>query len=158
MAFFERTPGTLGAATVSALAAAVLITIAGILASAESFPSSSPPGDPMAILLALPGVAAAWVGLERGNLPFGGTAAARLSSLTSFLLSLGAASYYLGAKSSSQWMSELDVLGAHGIWACFAGTALLNLFWISYSWLRRALLYAAVLDRRSDRAARLLET
>ncbi|MGW6197293.1 hypothetical protein ACWF0M_14215 [Kribbella sp. NPDC055110] len=157
IAFFERTPGSLGAATVSALASAVLITIAGILASSSSFPDAEPRGDLMAILLALPGVAAAWVGLDRGSLPFGGTAAARLSSVTSFLLSLAAASYYLGAISSPHWMHGLNILGARGVWAWLAGAALLNFWWISYSWLRRALLYAAVLDRPTDRAGRLLE-
>ncbi|MET9271032.1 hypothetical protein [Kribbella sp. NPDC003557] len=148
LAFFERPPGSFGAAGVTAIAAFCLIFIAGRVASSGA---TNIPGDVTAIMLSLPVVSSAWIGLERGKVPFGGTTASRISSLASFITSLAAASVYLRAVGSRSWTDEsYSLLGAHGVWALLVGAAGLNCFWICYGWFRRSAIYSAMLSKQRN--------
>jgi hypothetical protein len=147
LSFFERPPGSVGIAAVTAMASLCLIFIAGRLASQGDL--GDVPGDVTAVLLAAPVVSSVWVGLERGKMPFGGTTATRLSSLVSFVTSLAAASLYLGAIGNENWLgSTYSLFGARGVWTLLIGVAALNCFWICYGWLRRSVLYGAILARQ----------
>lgn len=147
LSFFERPPGSFGAAAVTAIASFCLILIAGRLASHD--PALAVPGDVTAVLLSFPVVSSAWIGLERGKGPFGGTTASRLSSLVSFIASLASASIYLGAVASKPAVDgPYSLLGAKGIWAVLVGVSALNSLWICYGWLRRSVLYSAMLAKQ----------
>lgn len=147
LSFFERPPGSVGIAAVTALASLCLIFIAGRLASTGQL--KDVPGDVTAVLLAVPVVSSAWIGLERGKVPFGGTTATRLSSLVSFLSSLSAASLYLGAVGDEAWLGDTyELLGTKGVWVLLIGLAALNCSWIYYGWLRRSVLYSATLAKQ----------
>ena len=143
LSFFERPPGSLGAAAIASLTLAALVLVGGRLSGV----TAKPPGDLLAVLLAVPGAAAAWVGLDRPGGAFGGTLAARMSAFATLFLALLAGAQYLGALPDPFSGGGLTLLGTSDGWAFLAGAALLNLFWISYAWLPRSVLYTALLAR-----------
>lgn len=144
MHFFERMPGSMGPASVSAVSAFVLLCIASSLDNA----GGGQRGDIIAVLLAFPGIVAAWIGLERPGGPIGGSMAARLSSLLTVLATLiGTASYFGVITDGADWISELSIGYAKGNWVIIVGIAALNAIWTSYSWIRRSYEYSAILGR-----------
>ena len=143
LSFFERPPGSLGAAAIASLTLAALVLVGGRISETPG----SPRGDLLAVLLAVPGAAAAWVGLDRPGGAFGGTLAARMSAFATLFLALLGGAQYLKALPDPFTPGDLALLGTSDGWAFLSGAALLNLFWISYAWLRRSVLYTALLAR-----------
>jgi hypothetical protein len=103
----------------------------------------------VAVLLAFPGVAAAWVGLESSSSAFGGTLAARLSAFTTLFVALSGTAAYLHAvpRLFSVDQEKVHLLGTEDVWALLLVISILNLGWIAYSWFRKSLLYTTVLAR-----------
>lgn len=148
LSFFERPPGSLGAASIAAVASFVLILVASQLAAVDGVR-----GDVVAVLMAFPGVAAAWVGLDRPSGSFGGTLSARLSAFVTLSLSLASAALFLRAIHDIDLTRDLELWGAKGIWATVLIAALLNAVWINYSWLRKSVIHNAILARRDPNGA-----
>lgn len=148
LSFFERPPGSLGAATLAALACAVLILVGGRIA----YVPDAPRGDLVAVLLAFPGIAAAWVGLDRSTGAFGGTLAARLSAAMTLIVALVGTAMYLRAVPRLFQVDQVRLWGTEDVWALLTAVAVLNVGWVGYAWLRRAILYTTVLARNDPNA------
>ncbi len=149
--FFERPPGSTATAAVSALTAAILITAA---ANARLWPHGpdQPGTDLIAILLALPVVASAWLGFGSTTSVFLGALGARVALLATMACSLGATALYMQGPERVDpnvdwWQQEwghwwVGVLVV--IWVTFLGAAA--------SWAMRVAAYRFFI-RRADVSA-----
>lgn len=151
LAFEERMPGSISAAFASAVAAAVLI----LVASLSNRLSIHLDGDVVAVLLAFPGAAAAWAGLERSTPLYGGSLAARLSTLVTSMMSLVAASAYLIGtgelgKVEKHVPTILSLVQSHGLWTWLTAIAVTNAAAVGVVWLHKATLHSFAL-RRPDK-------
>jgi hypothetical protein len=146
VAFIERPPGSVGASAVSSLAAFALICVGAYLAQHPTTDQKSG-GDLVAILLAFPGAVSAWVGLDRGNGPVGGTLSARLGAMITLVLSLTATAIYFGAAHIPRISDNIIIGPVHGQWALLAALAALNGFWTTFAWIKHATLYSRILGR-----------
>ncbi|PUA78941.1 hypothetical protein [Nocardioides currus] len=143
--FYERPPGTTANAAISALTAAVLITIAAATRLQNVVGGNT---DILAILLTVPVVASAWLGFGSGPSVFLGALGARLALLSTMVCSLGASALFLlGAsaavdradpwwdrESAAMWVVLCTV-----IWFTFAAAGL--------SWTLRVFTYRAFIRR-----------
>lgn len=135
--FYERAPGSIGVAAVSALAATVLVFLGGLVRLGYSPGTSS---DLLAAILAFPAVAGALVGLDRGSGLVGGTLTARASTIVTMAVSLLASGLYvLGPittfdKGGAPFLSRAGSL----LWASLMAIAVLNLLVSVSSWILRA--------------------
>lgn len=144
--FFERMPGSLGNATMSALGAAVLIAIGGFIKLDADVTST----DVVAVLLAFPAVASTWLGLENGRRLFGGVLMARVSLLTTIVVALISSVYYaLGPASTNNKVALLSRPGAE-IWSFLIGAAGVNLLACIGGWLLRARVEWIFTRRKGD--------
>ncbi len=123
--FFERSPGSLGAATMSALGAAVLVVIGAVTSLGYGHLGRSSP-DLVAVLLAFPGIASAWLGLEHSRGNYGGVLMARVSLLATVIIALTASAYY--ALGPVDLGSTLPFSARPGlaVWMILCGAALIN--------------------------------
>lgn len=152
LTFEERMPGSATSAFVSAVAAVVLIGVATV--SIDT--SIATAGDVVAVLLAFPGAAAAWAGLETAKALYGGSLTARCSSLVTSMLSLVAASAYLigsGKINSSTkhlpWV--FAVAHSHAFWSWSTAAAAINVAVVGAVLMHKAWLHSCVL-RKPDRS------
>ncbi len=136
--FFERAPGSVGASTTSALAAAFLVWVAALTRLGYSGAVGT---DLVAALLAFPAVIGIWSGFERDGSISGGTLAARTSSLVTVGISMVAAGVYVLGPSTDAGTRSVPLAHRAGstLWLLIAAVATLNLVAGVGSWLLRAL-------------------
>ena len=103
--------------------------------------------DVVAFLLAFPAVAAAWVGLERPSGAFAGTLAARMSAFVTLVTVLLSVAFYVHAIHLPKGSPDLKIAQASGPWALLLSLAALNAIWVTYAWVRRGILHAAIVNR-----------
>jgi hypothetical protein len=145
--FYERPPGSIAWATVSAFTALVVIVISAVgrLTSHIDLPS-----DIVVVLLALPVVAGAWIGLDReGDTIFVGSLGARISLIATMIISLTAAGMYLlGPKPDDNALHApwLERPGAD-IWLFIVAVALFGFLSGFASFMLRALAYRHFVSR-----------
>lgn len=133
--FFERMPGSLGSATMSALGAAVLIGMAAATRLDYGRLTGSNP-DLVAVLLAFPAVAGTWIGIEQSRNLYGGVLMARVSLLATISLALGASALYtLGRQADS---GPFYSRTGHEAWLVLFGLAVINLLACMGGWVLRA--------------------
>ena len=144
--FFERVPGSIATATLSALAAVTLIWVSCFSQLGISNGSAS---DLVAVLLAVPALMGTWTGFDRQTTLFGGTLVAKFSSLITVVLSLSAAAYFvLGPREASGLPMPkvlVDRAGAH-VWLILGSLITLNLAGSAMSWALRSAAQAKFLD------------
>ena len=135
--FFERMPGTLGNSTMSGLAAAVLILIAGWTRLAHV---TAGPTDIVAVLLAFPAVAGAWLGLSQSTQLYGGVLMARISLVVTIAVSLIASTYYVVGPVPGKMTASGPFLARPGAvgWVLLVSCAAMNVFACIGGWLLRA--------------------
>jgi hypothetical protein len=132
--FFERTPGSIGQAALSALAGALLVLIAGLHKLGLGAPGG---GDVLALLLGFPVGAAAWVSLDQAPTYMGGTLASKVISLSTVgTCILAVALFLLGPAADGQ--GGLLTQEASQAWFALIGLAGLNAAAAVSSWTLRA--------------------
>jgi len=149
--FFERMPGSVGPAAVSAFAAWVVIWIA-VLSSGGGFatPPAGPTSDLVAVLFAFPPIAAAWAGVGvQGGLR-GGVLVARASLGVTILLSSLAALLYLIGPLEFDDEGWLAWLTARVQWGLVTGAATINFIAALGSWFFRALTVHVFIRRSQE--------
>lgn len=109
--FWERTPGSLGSATVAAVAGLLIIYTGGAISSGHGKQDGT---DLMAVFLAFPGVAAAWVGLDRSTGPVGGVLGACISSVVTVICVL--AGMLLWFQVVPYLVDDVHIVHAYGPW------------------------------------------
>jgi hypothetical protein len=142
--FFEVPPGSLGHAGIAALAClAIVAAVAWTVTKVTSVDDIDT--QIAAFLLAIPGLAAAWLGFEsRSTHLFEGTLTARLSSTVTFLLSMSASVLLLLTTSHivHQHPVRLFAFGiADGPWSVLVALAALHAAAICGIWWQRAAIY-----------------
>lgn len=126
--FYERMPGSMGPATYSALAAAIVIWFcAGV---SLGIGHSRGETDLVAILLAFPVVISLWAGLDRPPSLLGDVMIARVTKLLSITLAVLAAALYV--------LGPLPGFPEGTQWVFLAGGATLNVSACVGSWTLRA--------------------
>jgi len=143
--FYEVPPGSVFRASVTAIAAGILIWIVGFI----TWRTGNPQTDAPAYLLAFPALAAGWLGYEsqQGRL-LEGSLAARQSLVLTVVLSIAASGLFLTYRtdpSAMRWTIPYDiaVFGIDSLaWAILMLASLLNAASISYMAIARAWEYA----------------
>jgi len=142
--FYERSPGSIAPAALSAIAAAGLISLAAAIKLIIR-ENSNVPADIVAILLTLPIVAGSWAGIEASGGIFGGALNAKLSRMATMALSVFAAAYYIlfnGEVDGHRAWSERE---GSNIWIALGSLAVLNAVLSSASWFIRTNAQAALM-------------
>lgn len=137
--YFERMPGSVGPAAISALAASVLIVIAALIRLGFSTDHSNT--DIVAAVLSFPAVAGGWIGLRSESNIFGGVLSARFSILITFVISLTASVYFVTGPHSAKarmpfW--QLSAVRGGPFWTILAAISVINVSACIGAWLLRA--------------------
>jgi hypothetical protein len=95
--FYERSPGSIAGATMSSLAATILLWLTALTAIRRAHHAglAASETDLIVALLAFPAVVGTWAGFEQGRQLFGGTLVARISSLVTVAVCIGGAATYV---------------------------------------------------------------
>ena len=135
--YFERMPGSLGAATMSALGAMVLIVIAGLI-KIDGSDGQSP--DLVAVILSFPAITGTWLGFRQTRNLYGGVLMARVSLITTVVLAMVAAAYYAAGPNAYSGSMTIGVLNrsVSTAWMLLSGVAVVNFLACSGGWLLRA--------------------
>ncbi len=102
------------------------------------------------VLLAIPVVASACTGFDRGTSVFGGTLSARIVQISTMLLSLaGAALYILGPYPDGKKQFSMPWMERPGatLWVCLLAASLYCFVTGALSWLLRASTYSYFVER-----------
>ncbi|MET9298693.1 hypothetical protein ABZX66_05145 [Micromonospora aurantiaca] len=153
--FKETPPGARGRAAVTALATTLLVAVVGNLVNT---PQGAQVGGLPALMLALPAIAASWFGMtgDRETL-VGGSLLARLSLITSGIVSVAAVVLYLGTSSTgATTTTQNDDVPAPltfvGItdwrWITLCALSALNLIYISYRFSLKLVHYNDLIKRK----------
>jgi hypothetical protein len=151
--FNETPPGSRASAAVTALAGLIFIWVIGHLASRNEAVSNS---DLPAILLALPAIAASWVGLSSsGDALVGSSLHARLSLILSGVLSVASVVVYLlqntAASASDKGLTPPSHMTLAGVtdprWITLLVLAFFGLIYISWHLLARIRNYMGLISR-----------
>ncbi|WP_404349885.1 hypothetical protein LG324_17015 [Phycicoccus jejuensis] len=140
--FFERPPGSIGAAAVASFASTVLIVAGGAVVSS----GKNPRGDLLAVLLAFPFVAGSIVGLSLGSGPIGGVMLARVGGYATACLSTIAAISALGYARVYAF-SGYVLFGSTGGWIALTGASILVSVVLAGAWAFRSMTYGSFLRR-----------
>lgn len=135
--FFERVPGSLGAATMSALGAAVLVVIGAITSLGYGHLGRTSP-DLVAVLLAFPAIAGGWLGLDQVHNIFGGVLMARMSLIVTIVTALTASAFYALGPSDTGSTAAFSARPGLAVWMMLSGVAIINLAACMGGWLLRA--------------------
>jgi hypothetical protein len=144
--FYERMPGSMAPATLSALAATVLIWLALLKSHGTGIPvhDSSGTSDLIVVLFSFPPIIAVWAGLDgRGGLR-GGVVLARIATGITILLSICAALLYLLQAHTLAWWPAMT---GKAQWALVAWASALIFVICAGSWTLRALVHTRFLGR-----------
>jgi hypothetical protein len=136
-AFFERMPGSLGNATMSAMGAALLIAIGAATRLGYGHLGSSNT-DLVTVILAFPAIAGTWLGLEQSQSLYGGVLMARISLIITIVAALTSSAYYaLGPADVGHSIALASRPGA-AVWIVLVGVSATNLAACIGGWLLRA--------------------
>ncbi|MCX6394926.1 MAG: hypothetical protein NTV23_00380 [Propionibacteriales bacterium] len=156
--FNERTPGSIGPATIAALAALVGAYASSRVALAPV--AANPGSDAVALLVALPGVASGWLGLDRSGNLVGGVLAARTVSTITFLLACVAILLFFVrdipgwlVRGVPQWLGLREHLTYENTWTVLLTLGAITWVMAASSWMRRSALEAKVVKKVSRRDA-----
>lgn len=158
--FAEVPPGSIGRAAVSALAC--FITCAAV-AYISALPSSNVDGrlisavdsNVAVFLLALPGIAAVWLGFEGGESRlFGGAFAAKVSLVLTFVLSVSASILLLFQKAEViAQVSPGEIVRPHLLWLVLVAVAAANAAMLMGLLWERAKYYRTVATRSTTESS-----
>ncbi|WBP93222.1 hypothetical protein O6072_18325 [Mycolicibacterium neoaurum] len=149
--FFERVPGSVGRATMTCLAALVLIVLCAFSKLSVGY---LPPTDLMAVLLAVPAVAGAWAGLGGGDEMTGESLVARISQLETFVASLATALLFAvlppaGGDSHDLSLSRLTSAPWGWAWVVIVAAQIFAFIAISLCWTFRGLVQESFIRREA---------
>lgn len=145
--FFERMPGSVGAAAATAFAQVVILAIA-VLSNFHGLgkPASEGGADIIAILFAFPPIAAAWVGIDSAGTLRGGVLLARGVLVSTVLLSCIACALYLCGATDVQAPAFLIVpkwdFSIRMQWGLVIAASLMNFCIASIAWFNRTVAQA----------------
>jgi hypothetical protein len=150
--FYERPPGSIAPATLSAFASLTLLLIAAIARQTKQIDIHA---DLVAVLLAVPVVISAWTGFERSGGPFGRSLGAKASQVCTMVLSIaGAAWYVLGPHPESNAEFAVHWTDRPGTitWILIVSASLYAFLMSAASWFIRAHVYRHFLtnDQTAD--------
>lgn len=150
--FFEVPPGSIGRAAPAAVAA-FLASVA-----VAAIPAAKVDSDLASFILALPGIAAAWLGFDSSSSALlSGTLAARMSLAVTFLISVVGSTTLLLQKSGILPSHPTDalVLGARieTVWLAIVSFAFVNLLVTCYYYWERSRYYRTLAVREVDGSA-----
>ncbi|MCR1160366.1 hypothetical protein NEK97_02685 [Paenarthrobacter sp. UW852] len=145
--FYERMPGSIGRASMSALSAATLIWL-GFFASLASVDDANsaliPSWEFAALVLAFPSAIALWTGMEQSKTLSEGVLISRVTILFTIVISTFAAWHNIShIELVDVWFFRLSNLD---IWIFLASIASLNAVGISLSWMYRSYLQRKFVD------------
>jgi hypothetical protein len=154
--FYEVPPGSAATATAAALAAFLLIFLAGRITG----PDYTALTGYSALVLSFPAAAAALAGFEsRSTSMVNGTLASRASSVLTIALAL-CASGLMMAQAAHRLRRPVDhiAFGIHDrLWQFLVMIALLNVLYASYVWVTRTAYFYWLADRREDQRGAIME-
>ena len=144
--FFERMPGSVGPAALSALAAAALISLATWVNLIQTGADGT---DLVAVLLAFPAIASAWAGFGQSASLLRGTLAARVISALTIGLSIAASFLHILTPAVAPGGPILERPYARP-WLIVLVTSGLNALVATGSWLMRGLVEGYFVGRTSE--------
>jgi hypothetical protein len=157
--FFEVPPGSIGRAAIAAIAC--LLTCLSV-AAATANPTNDIDGNVAAFLLAIPGIAAVWMGFEVSQPRLlEGTLAARVSLIVTFAMSVASGVLLLFEKVNTVTAgAEGEVLVAsqppHILWLIIAAVAAVNAaVTCAFCW-ERTTYYRALITRPAENSSVML--
>nr|WP_198151284.1 hypothetical protein [Kibdelosporangium sp. MJ126-NF4] len=157
--FFEVPPGSIGKSAIAAVAACLVVLAVGAVVTWAPTVADVDT-QIVAFLLAVPGIAAAWLGLEsRQGALFDGSLTARLSLLATFLISLGASTLMLLMHSGILRMNPkhvLVLLEADLAWTILALVSVAHAVYVCCVWWHRARYYRMLMTKPGDNSASML--
>ncbi|HWO64892.1 MAG TPA: hypothetical protein VNO31_33145 [Umezawaea sp.] len=150
MHFFEVPPGSVGRAFTAALATCLVVLLVGFLSFA-AVDLIGVDSQVASFLLAVPGLAAAWMGFEtRSDQLFEGTVISRLSLVTTFTLSFGASVMLMLNKSGlvEPRGHEIFFFGQTDVWWSILGVlATMHMITVGAIWWLRDRIYRSLTAR-----------
>jgi hypothetical protein len=151
--FFEVPPGSIGKSASAAVAAWFVVCVVGAIVSwAENVGAVDT--QVVAFLLAVPGIAAAWLGLEsRPGALFEGTLTARISLVVTFFISLIASTLLLLHESDILQRVPVTILfaiKADLAWTILAVVSAIHAVLVSCVWWHRTQYYRALVAKPGD--------
>ncbi|SKX29259.1 Uncharacterised protein [Mycobacteroides abscessus subsp. massiliense] len=152
--YYERLPGSIVPAALTAVGAAILIITAAIM---KLKAASGGDTDVVAVMLALPAIAGGWVGFEPTSGLFGGTLNAKLSRLATMILSLSAATLFI---TTASLVDKPDIWITRSwakLWILLSSLAVLNAILTTLSWAIRSNVQTYFLSR-SNTEGEMLRT
>lgn len=157
--FHERPPGSIGTATIAALASLVgiyatsRVALANHTSTALWWPISQPtsPGsDAVALLVALPGLAFGVLEIGRSRGMTGGAVTAKISAATTFMLScIATLLYFVGHIPS--WTNADRHISYPTAWTILLVLSSTNWIMAASSWLRQSMHYSYLLRNDIDK-------
>ncbi|MGW3484265.1 hypothetical protein [Rhodococcus indonesiensis] len=141
--FYERPPGSIAPATMSAFAAAFLIVAAAIVKLSATADLQS---DIIAVLLALPVVASAWTGFDSSRSLFGGALNSRISLIVTMMLAFTTVALWIiteNGEAVGRWQDR----DYSWVWVAVSSAAVLNFTLSAFSWLLRSWVYGSFVKR-----------
>ena len=148
--FFEVPPGSIGRAALAALAIClVTMTIGLLVVTGRGLEAVDTPI--VSFLLAVPGIAAAWMGFEtRNDQLFEGTVVSRLSLVVTFALSFAAAVLLMAQKTGLVPVSPMRIfvfVRTDPYWSALGVVALIHLATVMSIWWLRNRVYRTLTTR-----------
>ncbi|ACU75415.1 hypothetical protein Caci_6569 [Catenulispora acidiphila DSM 44928] len=159
--FYEVPPGSDFQASIAAASAAFLIGLIGFVlahSSLDQFGRITLASDAPVLLLAFPGVAASWLGVDKaGARLFDSSLSARLSLVITVVVSVAASALYIINASNvepgvfdGKLNAGVSLLGVRGSWwAGLTALAVVNTLCMAYRWLYRSWRYAYLAQRNT---------
>ncbi|MDD7920975.1 hypothetical protein [Actinomycetospora callitridis] len=152
LTFFEVPPGSIGKASIASISALILTYVIGLTLPIPQ--DSTGFVGFAALILAFPAASAAWVGLDKvsDKSLLGTELSARASALSTFALSLAAASIFiLDTQKVIDTSTSLPTLGINDwLWVCLVSAMFLNTFLSIVSWAGRMARYYLVTRRSNE--------
>lgn len=137
--FFEAPPSSMAKATMSALAATVLIYVVSLVASAADGEPLNIQSDFPALVLAFPAVAAAWIGMDRSQTSLlTSDIAARFASIATFLFCVLAGALFIlqNSRLATPPPIPFSLLGLRDVyWLLLSVLSFTNLLLTSAAWI-----------------------
>jgi hypothetical protein len=149
--FYEVPPGSVGRSSLAALAIAMVVLTICVLSGTDGYAKNPVDNQIAAFLLAVPGLAAAWMGFEtRADQMLQGTVVSRLSLVVTFAQSFAAAVVLMANDTMTLPLSStplLVVAGADPVWTGLSLIAVIHAATMLSIWWVRARVYRALTTR-----------
>lgn len=149
--FFEVPPGSIGRSSLASLAIAMVVLTICVLSGTDGGHQNPVDNQIAAFLLAVPGLAAAWMGFEsRADQMLQGTVVSRLSLVVTFVQSFAAAVVLMANDTMTIPLSAKPLLvfaGADPVWTGLSLIAVVHAATMLSIWWVRARVYRALTTR-----------